>query len=185
MSVTQFENGPRQKNALARSLLIDIQETIRAQLCIPRRQLHADTFPTRQHCRVGRGATAKKWVKNRSAGFDDLHQILHQCQRFARDMHLGSRVDRAVDDAGETSAGVMRGLPLAGVYNEFRIPPEFSNHRPGTRLVPDHDTAPHPPRRLYGVRLVGNCRQSVKTSKGAPSRATRQHSESHIVAQVK
>ena len=83
---------------------------------------------------MGRGATAKKWVKNRSAGFDDLHQILHQCQRFARDMHLGSRVDRALNDAGKTSACVTCGLPLTGVYNEFRIPPEFSNHRSGIHL---------------------------------------------------
>ena len=29
-SVTQFENGPRQKNVLARSLLVDIEEAIRA-----------------------------------------------------------------------------------------------------------------------------------------------------------
>lgn len=41
----------------------------------------------------------------------------------------------------------------------------------------------HPAACMASV-IVGNCRQSVKTSKGAPSLATRQHSESHIVAQV-
>ena len=128
---------------------------------------------------MGRGSAAQKVVQNGAALRHNPHEVLQQGQRFAGDMHLGRRVDRILENARKTVPRMSVRLALAPVDQKFRSPIMGRALGFCQTTTPRHS---QPAAWMASVRL-GNCRQSVNTSSGEPSRATRQHSESHKVAQ--
>lgn len=125
--------------------------TLRRYPRILGREFDADAPSARCLCREGGGAAAEEGIKHCPAFRDDAHELCHELNRLACEMDFFGAVYRVPEDAGQALPGMALQPPLAAVYDELGIAPEFPEHRSRRRFVPDHDPAPREPCRLHRI----------------------------------
>lgn len=155
--------------------------TLRRYPRILGREFDADAPSARCLCREGGRAAAEEGIKYRPAFRDDAHELRHERNRLACEMDFFGAVYRIPENAGQALACVPLKTSLGAIDDILGVTPELTGIGRAEGLCQTTSPRHIQPAACTASVTLGSCLQSVKTRSGAPSRAMRQHSQSHCV----